>query len=167
MRMLCQRYRSGRREEAHYSSLRNESLFADPLLTHPTRGTIRARCRRRSPPGRGWGWVRAAERLNFQVRGLFLTSAATKVWVAAMACLLMFTSLTPRALAENSGSGPEISVPKDLPRVATHQLPERNWIDQTQSEADRKSVGCLECHSGSEPMHASPYVVLGCTDCHG
>ena len=30
-----------------------------------------------------------------------------------------------------------------------------------------KSRGCLECHNGSEPMHASPNVVLGCIDCHG
>jgi hypothetical protein len=67
----------------------------------------------------------------------------------------------------DSTSGPEISVPKDLPRVETHRLPERNRIDQTHAEAGRKSAGCLECHSGSEPMHASPYVVLGCTDCHG
>ena len=34
-------------------------------------------------------------------------------------------------------------------------------------EALRKSRGCLECHAGIEPMHASPNVVLGCTDCHG
>ncbi len=46
-------------------------------------------------------------------------------------------------------------------------LPERNWIDQTQAQADVKSAGCLECHHGVEPMHKSPYVVLGCTDCHG
>src|SRR6266567_378754 len=125
MPMLCQRYPSSRRE--------------DPPQTLPRRGTIQARCRRRSPLGRGWGWVRAAERLNVPVRGLPLASAATKVWVAVTVCLLMFTSPTSRALAENSASGPEISVPKDLPRVETHRLPERNWIDQTQEEADRKS----------------------------
>ena len=31
----------------------------------------------------------------------------------------------------------------------------------------RKSQGCLECHIGIEPMHASPNVILGCIDCHG
>ena len=51
----------------------------------------------------------------------------------------------------------------------THEggLPSRNRIDQTQAQADAKSAGCLECHQGVEPMHSSPNVVLGCTDCHG
>ena len=65
------------------------------------------------------------------------------------------------------GSGPEISVPRDLPRDEMHELPPRNRIDQTQEEAERKSRSCLECHAGSEPMHTSRNVVLGCTDCHG
>jgi hypothetical protein len=38
---------------------------------------------------------------------------------------------------------------------------------QTQTIADTKSSGCLACHAGIEPMHASPAVKLGCTDCHG
>jgi len=38
---------------------------------------------------------------------------------------------------------------------------------QTQSEADAKSAGCLSCHQGIEPMHASAAVKLACTDCHG
>ena len=51
------------------------------------------------------------------------------------------------------------------PRAA---LPPHNWIDQTQAEANGKSVGCLQCHQGVEPMHkAEQNVVLGCTDCHG
>ena len=70
-------------------------------------------------------------------------------------------------LAQSDGSGPEISVPKNVSADATHTLPKPNWIDQTQAEADKKSRGCLECHAGSESMHASKNVVLGCTDCHG
>ena len=38
---------------------------------------------------------------------------------------------------------------------------------QTQSQANAKSAGCLSCHAGIEPMHASPAVKLACTDCHG
>ena len=38
---------------------------------------------------------------------------------------------------------------------------------QTQSEADAKGAGCIGCHDGIEPMHASPAVKLACTDCHG
>src|SRR5450830_1878827 len=53
--------------------------------------------------------------------------------------------------SEEFGSGPEISVPKDLPRAAAGQLPKPNWIDQSQAEAAQKSRGCLECHAGSEP----------------
>ena len=69
--------------------------------------------------------------------------------------------------ADEPGSGPQISVAKDLPEDSAQALPKPNWIDQSQAEADQKSRGCLECHAGSEPMHASKNVVLGCTDCHG
>jgi hypothetical protein len=82
-------------------------------------------------------------------------------------CVPLVLSLVAAAHADTPASGPEISVPKQVPRDESHPLPARNWIDQTEEEANRKSRGCLECHRGSEPMHASPYVVLGCTDCHG
>ena len=32
---------------------------------------------------------------------------------------------------------------------------------------EEKSAGCMTCHAGIEPMHASSAVRLGCTDCHG
>jgi hypothetical protein len=64
-------------------------------------------------------------------------------------------------------SGPSISVPKDLPRTNAHALPKPNWIDQSADDVLRKSRGCIECHAGIEPMHTSPNVMLGCTDCHG
>ena len=40
---------------------------------------------------------------------------------------------------------------------------------QEQAEADRKSAGCVSCHTASDAatMHVSNAVVLGCTDCHG
>ncbi|MFN3592556.1 MAG: hypothetical protein ACK4TG_10255, partial [Thermaurantiacus sp.] len=40
---------------------------------------------------------------------------------------------------------------------------------QTWAEADAKSAGCESCHAATDhrTMHASPAVVLGCTDCHG
>ena len=42
-------------------------------------------------------------------------------------------------------------------------------LRQTADEARAKSEGCqsAKCHVGIEPMHASPAVRLGCTDCHG
>ncbi len=40
---------------------------------------------------------------------------------------------------------------------------------QSVEEMNRKSEGCqsAKCHFGIEPMHVSPAVHLGCTDCHG
>src|SRR5579871_490091 len=74
--------------------------------------------------------------------------------------------LASAVLADDAGFGPPISVPHDLPQTP-HQLPARNWIDQTREEAMRKSQGCIECHKGIEnpSMHVSQNVVLGCTDC--
>lgn len=45
--------------------------------------------------------------------------------------------------------------------------PQADLMLQSQAEAEQKSDGCLSCHTGIEPMHASPAVKLGCTDCHG
>src|SRR6202795_93539 len=40
---------------------------------------------------------------------------------------------------------------------------------QSKEEADRKSSGCISCHTSTdEPtMHPTKIVHLGCTDCHG
>lgn len=40
-------------------------------------------------------------------------------------------------------------------------------LRQSVEAAAKKSRGCLDCHTGIEPMHAAETVVLGCTDCHG
>ena len=103
----------------------------------------------------------------FPKEGSLLASAARKPWAAVIVSFLLSGVIAPFALAQNLASGPETSVPKEPPRDTGHALPDRNWMDQTQADADRKSRGCLECHAGSEPMHTSPNVVLGCTDCHG
>ena len=65
-----------------------------------------------------------------------------------------------------TGFGPSLSV---HPKSPAASRPPRNWIDQTAGEANRKSVGCMECHKTTDAhtMHTSPNVVLGCTDCHG
>ena len=66
----------------------------------------------------------------------------------------------------DSGTGPEVSVPPMVP--GNVMRPPRNRIDQSDAEVARKSAGCLECHKTTDAhsMHASPNVVLGCTDCH-
>jgi hypothetical protein len=40
-------------------------------------------------------------------------------------------------------------------------------LRQQQLQADAKSRGCVTCHAGIEPMHASAAVKLACVDCHG
>ncbi len=66
-----------------------------------------------------------------------------------------------------TGSGPKTSAPR--PVAATRSGVVRNWIDQTEAEAQRKSAGCVQCHVSTDAhtMHTSRNVVLGCIDCHG
>src|SRR5438477_7213498 len=49
------------------------------------------------------------------------------------------------------------------------QEPAESYRGQSYEEAQRKSAGCVSCHSPmDEPtMHPSKTVQLGCTDCHG
>ena len=53
----------------------------------------------------------------------------------------------------------------DIKYTSYPPAPER----QTVKDADKKSEGCVTCHTGTDrhTMHANPGVVLGCTDCHG
>jgi hypothetical protein len=83
--------------------------------------------------------------------------------------LLLLFSVSSAAVAQEttSGYGPPTSIPVTKSTISRATLPQRTWIDQTQAEANTKSVGCLECHKGIEPMHKAEHVVLGCTDCHG
>src|ERR1700693_3035192 len=84
---------------------------------------------------------------------------------ALLCCLALTLGGVAAVRGQDEGYGPPIAVPR---QPAQPGLPKpRNWIDQTSEEAMTKSRGCLECHKGIEDMHASPNVVLGCTDCHG
>jgi hypothetical protein len=53
--------------------------------------------------------------------------------------------------------------------AATAQEPQNPVRGQSQEEADRKTSGCISCHTATdEPtMHPSKGVHLGCADCHG
>ncbi len=61
----------------------------------------------------------------------------------------------------------ELATPRDY--AAAGVLAEPAPRNQTQGQADAKSAGCVSCHTASDEltMHATPAVVLGCTDCHG
>src|SRR5260370_18217910 len=70
--------------------------------------------------------------------------------------------------ASEEGYGPPTSVPATRSTITRASLPPRNWIDQTQPEADRKSVGCLQRRQGVEPKHkAEQKALLAASDCPG
>jgi len=57
-----------------------------------------------------------------------------------------------------------------IPRGAYGQTaPVDTLLQQSQEESDRKSSGCVTCHTSTDTpsMHTSRTVRLGCTDCHG
>ncbi|HZJ38454.1 MAG TPA: hypothetical protein VFD18_04720, partial [Chthoniobacterales bacterium] len=81
--------------------------------------------------------------------------------------LVLGISVNGQSPETTSGYGPPISLPADLSMTKPASRPARNWIDQSQAEADAKSIGCNQCHKGIEPMHQASHVILGCTDCHG
>ncbi len=74
---------------------------------------------------------------------------------------------TPAPAVPGARSGLGLPVAVEPPGRDPSILPPRNLIDQTRADADAKSLGCIQCHSGIEEMHNSPVVVLGCIDCHG
>ena len=83
----------------------------------------------------------------------------TRLTVAAIAASLLILFLP--ALTHASGE------PEKVERTYVTAPPAPAF--QTWEQADAKSAGCVSCHTASDrkTMHASPAVVLGCTDCHG
>jgi hypothetical protein len=83
-----------------------------------------------------------SRRVLFALAGLAALALAAPAWAAG-------GGETPRDIAYT----PHPPAPKS-------QLPE---------QAAAKSAGCLTCHTETDQptMHASPGVILGCTDCHG
>ena len=84
---------------------------------------------------------------------LFMSVAARQCLCLAILC---WASLAAASTSEK---------PAAITYTAYPAAPER----QSVMDADRKSVGCVSCHTGTDrhTMHANPAVVLGCTDCHG
>src|SRR5437763_1132596 len=99
-----------------------------------------------------------------------------KVRLAIWICCLVFGawcffgawSLVLGASEGNeTGYGPATSLPPNFSITVPSARPRPNLIDQSQTAADAKSSGCIQCHAGVEPMHKASHVVLGCIDCHG
>jgi hypothetical protein len=75
---------------------------------------------------------------------------------------LILVVLAAAAIAEASD---EHGPPVERPYAAAAVAP----LTQTPAAAFAKSSGCGDCHERTDlpTMHASPAVILGCTDCHG
>jgi len=75
--------------------------------------------------------------------------------------MMIALSLWAQTLVASGGHGPamqrDYTVTPPAPRT------------QSLAAAQEKSAGCESCHTDTDSasMHASPGVVLGCTDCHG
>ncbi len=86
-------------------------------------------------------------------------------WLGLGACLGFIAAIfgTGRPDTVRASSDPAVAVKHHY--VMAPSAPER----QSAADSDRKSSGCLSCHtaSGHRTMHENPGVVLGCTDCHG
>ena len=62
-----------------------------------------------------------------------------------------------------------ISIPRSLRAQSETSQPTDVLLLQSQGDVDRKSSGCLTCHTATDSptMHTTGTVRLGCTDCHG
>jgi hypothetical protein len=72
----------------------------------------------------------------------------------ALPVLLLFAALTLPLVCASGGPTEEIPA-----EVALRS--------RSRAEVVAASRGCVSCHGGIEPAHASPAVRLACTDCHG
>jgi hypothetical protein len=79
---------------------------------------------------------------------------------------------SPIQLAQRIRRGPSEEEPAQpaTPAEPAKPEPEKSEVaKQNQADADRKSAGCVSCHTrtDSPSMHTATTVKLGCTDCHG
>ena len=79
---------------------------------------------------------------------------------------------SPLRLAQRIRRGPseEETPPPPAPAEPAKPEPEKSEMaKQGQADADRKSTGCVTCHTktDSPSMHTATTVKLGCIDCHG
>lgn len=109
--------------------------------------------------------------MTFSIRRLWSPGsciAFVGLWGFALSALIVAGQSTAPVVGNalrDAVIGPQTAVTgEEAPPVVPKPA---NPIDQSRADADRKSAGCLHCHQGIEEMHASPNVVLGCTDCHG
>jgi hypothetical protein len=78
-------------------------------------------------------------------------------------------TLAVAALAIFAGTPAARAGHEESPRKVVYRQQPPAPREQSQAQADAKSLGCRSCHLVTDrpTMHASTAVVLGCTDCHG
>lgn len=98
--------------------------------------------------------------------------AGKKGTIAKLLVLVCIGCLyTAISFADSGPSGPggklgsSSASPHHHGGAATDAALRSNW-GQTVEEANKKSIGCMDCHTGIEDMH-NGVINLGCTDCHG
>lgn len=119
-------------------------------------GTRRSEAR--NPPSRGGAGLRpGGGEVPRSVR-LRLLSVLLPLALAVPALLVTGVDGEGEAAAgATSRAAPEMTAGQRL----------RSGMARTETEVLAGSRGCLACHAGIEPIHASPAVRISCTDCHG
>ncbi len=81
-----------------------------------------------------------------------------------MLALMLVLSMPTDSLLASGKEKPQDYKVLDYDRTRAPLDRSLNW-----DEADARSSGCITCHASGDhkTMHASPAVILGCTDCHG
>jgi hypothetical protein len=97
--------------------------------------------------------------------------------LAAVVCVVMLAAAYVPGEAKSGGpAAPQANQPAQQgqtpPAAATPKEPATDndlLIRQSQEDADRKTNGCLSCHTKTDSMsmHAEDTVRIGCVDCHG
>jgi len=111
----------------------------------------------------------AVKRLAFLVHFLPSASIALGLFITLLA--VGVGSVGPRPSAAQTRPADEPPVPytsdPDDPFPMPPELLHVKLMEQTEAEAQAKSVGCIHCHQGVSDPHGKATLRIGCTDCHG
>jgi len=107
--------------------------------------------------------TQTASKLNYT--RLLLEASPVNIFIILFVFVTLFSTLLVSTFMGNPVIASEIYEKVEREYSYTPPAPKT----QSPDEALVKSTGCLTCHTDTDSMsmHASPGVVLGCTDCHG
>src|SRR6185503_770041 len=88
------------------------------------------------------------------------------LFVLALVCAYAFARTEQSGAAPSQSPHAEGPEPSQTMKPATAHTQEPKLWTMTAAEAARRSLGCVDCHSGIEDMHNGK-INLGCIDCHG